>query len=239
MSRAKTLKKLEVVLESFLERAVDIKESRLKVLDGINRLDDIAAGIRTGDELAEDVGDWFAQHNRWLNSNVLKEADRGRITNILAEIKGELGSETEATMAQGKIHDEIDRWATPEKAAPQRLILKRGPEEAHLEEAHLEEAHLGEVRPQEIVPQRDTADTIGLFKDSLVSLTAIFDEASFGRLHLLSALDETLKKATLQKNKEALILSGLLIYYLKQNGYKVEPYVSRLKEAERQLKGEK
>ena len=51
----------------------------------------------------------------------------------------------------------------------------------------------------------------------------------------MSVLDEALKSAELQKNKEALILSAFIIYYLKTGGYMVDPYVMRLKQAERKL----
>ena len=62
-------------------------------------------------------------------------------------------------------------------------------------------------------------------------------DLSVGKGHLLSVLDDALKKATLQDNEEALLLSAFMIYCLKQNGYKVEPYVKRLREAEGLQKG--
>ena len=215
MSRTETLHKLEGVLESFLDRAIKMKESRLGVLDGINRLDDLAAGFKTGQDLAEEVGDWFAQHSRWLNSDVLKAADRTRIADILSEIKTDL-TDSEDSPASGKIGSEIDRWAKEAPPLHQKLVLKRGPES--------------------VATDIDTADTLTPFANLLGGLDQLFGEVSRSKAHLLSALDEALKKANLQKNKEALILSALTIYYLKQNGYKVEPYVTRLKEAERLIK---
>lgn len=219
MSRQATLRKLETVLESFLERAVGLKASRLKVLDGINRLDDIATEFTTSNDLVESVGDWFAQHNDWLQSEVLRPADRGRIENLLSGIKQELDATAE-TPAQSKIRTEIDRWSSP--TAPmtstrQKITLKRGPEN--------------------IGAQNDTGDTLTPFKKLLEHLPELFADTARGRQHLLSALDEALKKAELQLDKEALILSGLTIYYLKQNGYKVQPYVARLKKAEQAQAG--
>jgi hypothetical protein len=66
----------------------------------------------------------------------------------------------------------------------------------------------------------------------------MFKGIAHGRKHVLSALDSALRSATVQRQKEALLLSGFIIYYLKQNGYKVEPYVKRLKEAERLIREE-
>ena len=78
-----------------------------------------------------------------------------------------------------------------------------------------------------------TVEQFGLVFDRIHDL---FAELRGTKPHLLTVLDEALKKAELQNDKEALILSGLIIYYLKQNTYKVEPYVRRLKEAERSQK---
>lgn len=222
MSRTQALIRLEALLESFLDRAVRLKESRLKVIDGISRLDDIAASFTTSDDLAEEVGEWFARHSDWLNSEILKPADRGRISGILAGIKGELTKANKTSAAETKIAAEIDRFTARTAGtttAGTKLILKRGPET--------------------VVVKRDSSDsgdTITPFTRFFENMGLLFAEVSASQPHLLSALDEALKKATLQLNKEALILSGLIIYYLKQNGYKVEPYVSRLKEAERQQK---
>lgn len=221
MTRQATLMKLESVLESFLERAVELKESRLKVLDGINRLDDIAVDFTTPGRLTENMGDWFAQHHEWLNSESLKPADRGRIEQILSGIKQELAN-SPGSPAKTKINSEIDRWSspktTPKASTTQKITLKRGPEIAGI--------------------QDDTGDTMVPFARLMKNMTDLFAEVSHNRAHILSALDEALKKADLQLDKEALILSGLIIYYLKQNGYKVQPYVARLKKAEKQQAGQ-
>ncbi len=78
-----------------------------------------------------------------------------------------------------------------------------------------------------------SADSIALFAESLKMMGIVFEEASRDRGHLMSVLGDALNSATLQKNREALLLSALIVYYLKQNGYMVEPFVKRLKEAER------
>ena len=61
--RTRTLKSLEVVLESFLHRVVELKGERLTVLEGISRLDDIARQESTEKDFSTEVGDWFAEHN--------------------------------------------------------------------------------------------------------------------------------------------------------------------------------
>lgn len=214
MSRTDTLKALEIVLESFLDRAVSLKEDRLKVLDGINRLDDIALGFSDGTDLTDEIGGWFAEHNRWLSEPALRKADQRRIGEILDSIRTGLEAKQEPSPAQEKIGREIERWEESRKG--KKLVLKRGAEETPVVET----------------------DTITLFSNELTRLSGLFADLSTNQKHLLSVLDDTLKSAVVQKNREALLLSAFIIYYLKQNRYMVEPYVRRLKEAEQLQQGE-
>ncbi len=229
MSRTQTLKSLGVVLESFLDRAVALKEQRLEVLGGINRLDDIARGVQRGEDFTDQMGGWFAEHSQWLNSETLRAGDRNRIGGILGEIKRELGVSQDSSPAINKISSEIDRWApTQNVASPSRsdgmaqeqppsrsgrrvIVLRRGAE----------------------ATEESQVDSISLFGTTLEQITALFKDVSGNRKHLMSVLDDALESAKIQNNKEALLLSALIIYYLKQNGYKTEPFVKRLKTAER------
>ncbi len=232
MSRTDTLKSLEVVLESFLERAVALKADRLPVLEGINRLDDIARSRENdldalGHDLTDRVGNWFAAHRDWMVNQTLQPADCNRISKILTNIRTELGRADQSSPARQKIGAEIGRWQAnlADRSGPapdtatrprRRIVLRKGTES-------LDEAG---VHPS-------SQDSVGLFTGSLQAISAIFADLSHDRGHLMSILDDTLKSAALQKSREALLLSALIIYYLKRNGYMVEPFVRRLKEAER------
>ncbi len=117
MSRTDTLKSFEVVLESFLERAVSLKTDRIQVLDGINRLDDIAGMLQGPEgigrvELSDRVGDWFARHQRWIEDGSLRTSDRTRIAQILGNIRKEVERPEDRTPASEKILSEIKRWQT-------------------------------------------------------------------------------------------------------------------------------
>lgn len=213
MSHQESLKSLESLLEGFLERVVEAKEKRLSVLEGINRLDDIARQSTDGMDVTDQVGDWFARHNRWLTDASLKTADIDHINDILGQFKRGLRPGGESSPAEDKIHKEIDRWNETGKKQSQKLVLKRGPE----------------VKAPLVMRGEDT---IALFDKKLSRLTDVFKDYAGGKQHLLSVADDLLKAAKVQGNKDALILSAFIIYYLKQNGYKVEPYVKKLKEAE-------
>ena len=216
MSRRQSLKKLEELLESFLAKAVLVKEERLEVLDGINRLDDIARMTEGGNGLIEPMGRWFAEHDHWLKESSLKPADINRIGGILSRIKSEIEPAVKSSPAAGKIRSEMDRWAPTKTAASRKLVLKRGPE----------------------VADNTYESSTSLFDKQLERIVAIYKDLAGSHEHVLSALDDALKSAELQKNKDALILSGAIIYYLKQNRYLVDPYVRRLKQAEKLIKAE-
>jgi hypothetical protein len=202
------------VLESFLDRAVTLKEDRLTVLDGINRLDDIARGFETGTDLTDEVGGWFAEHNRWLEEPGLRLVDRNKIGQILGAIRHEIGGVPDATPARNKIVREIDRWDEQIEISRQKLTMKRGPESSDPD-------------------LTDQSDSIALFHNKLRDMASLSAEIAQNKQHVLSILDDSLKSATLQQNRDALLLSAFIIYYLKLNRYKVDPYVKRLKEAER------
>lgn len=227
MSRIESLRSLESLLETFLEKAVASKENRLSVLDGLNQLDEIVRFKDRSAGLADEVGNWLAEHVNWLERKEIRAGDANRVKEILKVISEELQLRGRETKMSQKIRTEIDRWQTqlpveskkePAALPGQKMVLHRGPEST------------------------DETDTggIGVFTQQLKTLLGLWEEASAGRKHVLSALDDLLKKAYLQHHQGALLLSGFIIYYLRQNGYLVEPYVKRLKAAESLIKkGEK
>ncbi len=216
MSYSKTLQMLEQLLESFLERAVAAKGERLEVLEGLTRLDDIAKASTDEASLVDNIGQWFAEHGNWLESNRLRESDARRIDAILGEINRVIDRIDNSSPATAKIRSELERWQERTNPQRQKMVLKRPPE----------------------VPIREPQDSIASFGALLPRLMKLFGELVPGKEHLLTILDESLRQAHSQKNKDALLLSAFVIYYLKLSDYKIEPYVRRLKEAEKAWKKE-
>lgn len=250
MSRPKMLRKLESILESFLDRAADLKSKEATVPGGIDRLDDIACSFLEGDDRLDDLGNWFAEHAEWTQPETISAKDRGVITEILGEIRRELRVNEESSPAVAKIAGEIDRWNKATRSGGHKVVLKRGPEIAPPPgsvtlPANNMKPPQGAMEPPILDSEAELSDTIvppfedsiALFRKQIDRLTGRFADSAENRMHLLSVLDDTLKSAELQKSKDALILSALIIYYLKQSGYLVLPYVERLREAEKLQKG--
>ncbi len=216
MSRGAALRSLERLLESFLERAVAAKGRRLEILDGINRLDDIARASHEGQNVIESIGEWFADRDDWREGKGLRSGDVGRLEQILTAIGTSLSGSGDCSPAASKIRSELDRWNQATKSFSRKLVLKKGPETADA-----------------------AADSVVLFGRLLGRLAGRYEDLARSQKHLLSVLDDSLQSAQTQKSKDALILSAFIIYYMKQNNYKVGPYVRRLNQAEALIREEK
>lgn len=214
MSRTESLKRLEKVLESFLERATALKDERLSVLDGMNRLDDLTRLSSEGAKVADDVADWFADKSFWPNNGRLRDADCRRIEGILEHLQTNLQSSDDGSPAHSKVLGVIEDWLSSSSSDKGSITLRRQPESAEAPEI----------------------DTIHRFKSSLESLAGLFENLAHGKQHLMSTLDAALTKANEEKNTEALLLSACVIYFMRLDNYKVEPYVKRLRQAEQAIK---
>lgn len=219
MSSLRTLKSLDVLIESFLTRAVAQKDTRLAVLDGLNRLDDLTLACREGDDVGDQVADWIAKRRDWAQSGRLRPGDISRVDSMLGDISERMHSRDQLSPAQEKVTEVIDQWRRQGGQAEAKVTLRRGPETVSDE-----------------TPAAAPVDSIRLFEEMLKNSTDLLGELAQRRGHLLSVLDDSLRKALVQKNKQALLLSAFIIYYLRLGGYKVSPYVERLKQAEKVLK---
>lgn len=209
MSRVDTLLKLEANLESFLQRAADIQMEKVAAGKSIETLGEIAQESLRGRFVSNRLGDWLAKNKPKLNDN--RFDSRGLITigNYLQDIQTGLDEDDPET---GKLREEIDRWKK-QGAKPQRkLVLRRG---AEIDENSVTEKFLKIAKTQ--------FELIEYYKEK--------------KMHLLSMLDDTLKAAEAKTDPAYLHLAGSLIYFLKINGYKVDPYVKKLKAVENARQG--
>lgn len=210
MSRHEVLKKLEATLENFLSEAV---EPEKKTVDGtrtVETLDEIAGSSLRGRYVNNQLSSWFSKNGRLLESRSLNEDDITKIANFLGNIRTGLDdSDPESKELSEKIDDWRERGVVPKR----RLILKL---------------------------KRKTTDKNLLkeFMEILSRESQYINSGEFEDMHLLSALDDILKSAELKADPMYAHLAGSMIYYLKSNGYKVEPFVKRLKDVEQtRLKG--
>ncbi len=222
MSRIESLRSLENLLESFLGKAAALREDKLTTLGGSNRLDIIAPQSKNTAYATIEVGEWLAKHADLMKEKVIPAADAERIKSVLAKISDDMESAGLETKETQKIRTEIEKWQTKLVTEPEEPVLPAGQK-------------LVLKRASETTEQVDKG-SVEAFTKQLQSMLELWEGISDRRPHILSALDDLLKKAYLQHNQECLLLSGFIIYYMRQNGYLVEPYVKRLKAAESLIK---
>ena len=208
MSTLQTLRSFEVVLESFLVRAASSGNLRQEVARGLDQLSELARKAESGADVTTEVTAWLERGRDWLYEGRLAGADADQINTTLERISARLQKPTQ-------------RLAPADDAKlSRRIVLERGPESSD----------------QSAPPATAAEGGIGEFARQLERSRDAFDTLAKDQIHLLSVLDQALRLAESQRDREALLLSGFILYSLKLGGYKIGPYVERLRAAERQLK---
>ncbi|UCD16526.1 MAG: hypothetical protein JSV44_08650 [Candidatus Zixiibacteriota bacterium] len=205
MNRLQVLRKLEATLEHFIARMLDTEASRIETYKNINTLDEIARDSRRGRHVYSRLGDWLARNSLTVHKERLKHEDISRIGSLFNDIQNGLDT---ADPESKKLSDEIDRWRARGFVPKRKLILKMK------------------------LPVQTTS-IADRFAELLKKENEYFALESQRSPHLLSVLDEALKSAAAKEDRMYIHLAGAIIYYLKMNGYKIGPYVKRLKEIER------
>jgi hypothetical protein len=204
LSRLTTLKNLEHILENFLSRAVETEEPLMENMKMMGSLDEIARESLKGRFINNRLGDWFGRYRAVLESPRVGEKEMTHIANLLTTIKSGLdGSIPESA----KLAREIDQWHGKGMIPKRKLVFK--------------------IRPPEET-ENLTEKFLNLSRKELEYLGS----GEFGSMHLLSVLDDVLKSAEAKEDRMYLHMAASMIYFLKSNGYKVGPFVKRLKDIE-------
>lgn len=204
MSKLDSLIKLESLLENFLDRAADTELERVESGKSLELLGDIARDSLRGRFVSNRLGHWFARNKKHLEGNRFDGKALTTIGTYLQDIRTGLDVTDPET---AKLTEEIDRWKKSGAKARKRIVLRKGPEE--LENSVTEK-----------------------FLKGFALQVEVFEYYKDKKMHLLTMLEDTLKAAEAKTDPVYLHMAGSLIYFLKINGYKVDPYVKKLKTLE-------
>ena len=208
MSRLKTLKRLESNLKHLLTSVAQLETNQIETLNSINVLDDIARDSLKGRYVNNRLGNWMAKNRVLVDDGRLKKTAISAVGNLLSDIKNGLDKTDPESK---KLFDEIDSWFTKGVVPGRKVVLSR---------------------PPEISKSDLTEHYFDLFKQETEQLAYYKEHGD----HILSMLDDILKNAEVKNDPIYLHMAGSIIYYLKNRGYKIDPYVRRLRFLE---KGEK
>lgn len=205
MKRLETLKKLESTLTAFLDKAVETEGERIEALRSLDALDDIAQESLKGRFIGNRLGNWLAENRNLLQSSRFAGPELDTIGNLLADVRSGLN---ESEPESKKLAEEIDNWRGKGLIPKRKLILKL------------------RARPEE-------DSLVDKFSAFLTKESEHIGSGEFADRHLLSVLDDTLKSAEAKEDTMYIHLAASIIYFLKMNGYKVIPFIKRLKDIEK------
>ncbi len=177
------------------------------MLESLESLDGLVGRSRTGAAVGVEMRRWIDTYTGLAESPTLSAKNRDRISQMILELSSRLG-------------DDAPREAR-ELTAPSK------PPFADAAESH--------PAPRRIVlrkPAERTPDMAGQFLNTLREAESFLVGNFAESEHILTRLESILSKAAIGRNANLLHLAGSIIYYLKIHGYKMDPYVQRLKEAE-------
>ena len=210
MSRLAVLKRLESTLESFLSRAVESEKGKIEALHSLETLEEMARDSLKGRHIGNRLGDWLARNQSAFQHDRFSAEDLTFVGNLLSDIRSGLdGADPESV----KLSEEIGRLREKGVIPKRKLILK--------------------------MKSRSTEedDLLGKFVELSKREAEYVGSGLFHQRHLLSVLDDVLKSAAAKEDRMYVHLAGSIIYFLKMKGYRVEPFVKRLKEIENEKSG--
>lgn len=204
MSRLTTLKELEAKLEGFLEGASAVHEEKLNRFESVHTLEQIAIDSLRGRFVNNRLGHWLDKNRLPLDDKKFDSEEITQIANFLDDIKKGLDpTDTDSQDLTREIEGLREKGVVPKRKFV--LTIRRKPEGGEL---------------------------LQKFKDVLALEKELLESGEFENDHMLSILDDVLKSAEFKTDSMYMHLAGSMIYFLKMNGYKVTPFVKRLKEIE-------
>ena len=209
MSRLEILHNLETTLENFIKRAVTDMPEAGDTTETIKQLDDITQQSLKGRTVTNQLGNWLAKNKSLLQFNRLSQSHGTAVANLLGDIRTGLDLSDPASK---KLAEEIDHWRKLGVIPKRKLVLRRRAEHS----------------------KKDLTDDYNkMLKEEIEYLAFSRSRGD----HLLQVLDDVLDSAEAGDNPVFLHLAGSIIYYLKTEGYKVGPFVKRLKDIEISKRG--
>jgi len=200
MTDLQTIEKLENRLTRLVDGMLMRKSDQADFLIGLNRLDDILIDHHQGRPITDRVRRFLEDYRSWREEKRLSAGQKKKIGPFLMDLRQGLIGKGDADSE--KLAEEIKNWLRDINGGTFRITLKRPSEQPSLAEK---------------------------FRMLLKRENAELDMLLAGHDHLLTALDDVLKSAEAKTDPTYRHLAASIIYYLQTEGYKVDPYIQRLR----------
>jgi len=200
VATVKNIERLESRLKELIEGTLEQKQEQIVFLSALNRIDDLIIGFDRGETVTSEVASLLDTYRGSLHKESLSESQRKRLGEFLSELMQRIRQHEDGDSQ--KLADEIRQWLRELGGGGFRITLKRPAEQVTLAD-----------RFQSLIRREVTE----------------FDDLLAQRKHLLSCLDDALKSAETKTDKMYRHLAASMIFFLQMEGYKVEPYLERLR----------
>lgn len=200
MADIKSIERLESRLKELIEGTLEQKKEQVAFLRALNRIDDLVINFDRGQTITSDVTAFVNKYRESLKKESLSDSQRKRLGDFLSELMQRVRQREDGDSQ--KLADELRRWLGDLGGGGFRITLKRPAEQASL------------------------ADQFqSLLRRETIEFEALFAQ----REHMLSCLDDALKSAETKTDKMYRHMAASMIFFLQMEGYKVEPYLERLR----------
>jgi len=200
MIRAETIDRLEYSLSRLVDNMLVGKESQIDFLIGLNQLDDILVDLTQGKNVTGRLAQFLTNHRTWPDDGGLDASQKRRLGELLGGLSQALMTRSDGDSL--KLANEVNEWSQRFGNRAVRLTLKASKEEASLADRFHALLHRESEEMNMLLSEHD---------------------------HLLTGLDDLLSSAEAKSDRMYEHLAASLIYFLRLEGYKVDPYVKRLR----------
>ncbi|MFH1699128.1 MAG: hypothetical protein ABIE07_00960 [Candidatus Zixiibacteriota bacterium] len=208
MSDIQTIDKLERQISQLLDDMLAEKSAQIDFLIGLNQLDDIYKECRQGILTEEKLASFLCEKKSWLETIQSLPTQKSRAAKLLSKLYSELAHKEETSYQ--KLAEELKIWIKSLGQGSFKLTLKKGEERVSLNDRY------------QLMLRRETLEM-----DNLIEKHG----------HILTCLNDIIKSAESKTDTIYQHMAASVIYFLQMEGYKVDPYVKKLKELKTQRLG--
>ncbi|MEE9442821.1 MAG: hypothetical protein V3V99_09170 [candidate division Zixibacteria bacterium] len=184
------------------------KSPQIDFLIGLNQLDDIYSECRRGTLNEEKLTRFLSEKKGWLETIQSLPSQQSQAARLLSGLYNELIYYDDASYQ--KLAEELKIWIKSLGQGSFKLTLKKGEEKVPLTDQY------------QLMLRREVLEM-----DNLIEKHG----------HLLTCLNDIIKSAESKTDSVYLHMAASVIYFLQMEGYKVDPYVKKLKEIKTRTSG--
>lgn len=201
MNYSTTIERLEERLTHLIDGMLERKGIQVDFLIGLNQLDDILQRHNSGKLVTNELAGYIAEYREIFTAKTLAGPHKKRLGEALSIFYRDFLGSKDAD--SDKLADEIKDWLKELGDHSFKITLKGPTEQASLADRFYSLLHRESQEINILLEQND---------------------------HLLTCLDDLLKSAEAKEDYMYQHLAATLIYFLQMEGYKVDPYVKKLRE---------